>query len=231
MTIKASLFDAYGTLLDVNSATARLVASNKFPKLADKSEALSQIWRVRQLHYSWLRSLMGAYVPFWQCTCDALDFALAETGLAGDDDLRTALLSLYRQLAAYDDAITILDHMGAAGVPRALLSNGNQEMLSEAVAAAGLDSALEAVLSVEDVGIFKPSPAVYQLGCARFDVAPEEVLFFSSNGWDIAGARAFGYQTIWVNRQNQTTERLGDGPHHIVQNLDEAWDLASTLLA
>lgn len=230
MTIKVTLFDAYGTLLDVNSATARLVASNRFPKLRDKSDTLSQIWRLRQLHYSWLRSLSGDIVSFWQCTCDALDFALAETGLAGDDHLREALLLLYRSLSAYDDASGLLEMMGKAGLPRAILSNGNHEMVQEAAFAAGLMPLLDAVLSAQDAGIFKPAPAVYQLGCAHFNVAPDEVLFFSSNGWDIAGARAFGYQTIWVNRQNQTTERLGDGPHHIVQNLDEACDLAKSLL-
>lgn len=234
MAIKATLFDAYGTLLDVGSATTRLMASGRYPALAKTGDRLSEIWRIRQLHYSWLRALMGAYVPFWQCTCDALDFALAETGLEGDAALRGELLDLYRIIDAFDDAPRILKNLGeiqkSPPIARGILSNGNHDMLGTAVDAAGLSSALEAVLSVEDVGIFKPAPAVYQMGCDAFDVAPEEVLFFSSNGWDIAGARHFGYHTIWVNRTGQSQERLGDGPHHIVSNLDEAWLIAKELI-
>jgi 2-haloacid dehalogenase len=231
MAIKATIFDAYGTLLDVGSASARLVASGRYPALVDKGEALSEIWRTRQLHYSWLRALMGAYVPFWQCTCDALDFALAQTGLAGDDALREDLLALYRVIEAYDDGRDILQAIGdETGLPRAILSNGNQDMLNVATQAAGLTEHLEAVLSVEEVGIFKPAPAVYQMGCDKFDAAPEEILFFSSNGWDIAGARHFGYQTIWVNRTGQAAEKLGEGPHHSAANLDEAAVIMRDLL-
>ena len=231
MAIKATLFDAYGTLLDVGSASARLVDSGQFPELADHSERLSEIWRLRQLHYSWLRGLMGAYVPFWQCTCDALDFALEETGLSGNQALKDALLSLYRIIDAYDDSAPLLGKIAQKnGIARAILSNGNHDMLAQAVSAAGLDSHLDAILSVEDVAIFKPAPQVYQMGCDHFGVAPDEILFFSSNGWDIAGARHFGYHTIWVNRSQQTQEKLGEGPHHIVSNLDEAWAIADRLL-
>lgn len=230
MAVKACLFDAYGTLLDVGSATARLVASNQFPALADKGAELSTIWREKQLSYSWLRGLMGTYVPFWQCTCDGLDYALEATNLGGDAALRDALLLLYRQLSAYDDAASILAAAGDAGLSRAILSNGNHEMLAEAVTAACLDDKLEAILSVEDVQTFKPAPAVYQMGCAHFGISPEEVLFFSSNGWDIAGARQFGYQTIWVNRTAQIGEKLGDGPHYEVQNLNQAGDVMQKLL-
>lgn len=232
MAIKATIFDAYGTLLDVGSASARLVASGRYPALADKGDTLSEIWRTRQLHYSWLRALMGAYVPFWQCTCDALDFALAQTGLAGDSALREDLLSLYRVIEAYDDGRDILEAIGnETTLSRAILSNGNQDMLTTATQAAGLTDHLEALLSVEEVGTFKPSPVVYQMACDHFDAAPEEILFFSSNGWDIAGARHFGYQTIWVNRAGQAPEQLGDGPHHIVSNLAEATVIMRDLLA
>ena len=231
MRPKLALFDAYGTLLDVGSATARLVQSGTFPALHEKGQIVSELWRTKQLQYTWLRSMMGAYVPFWQCTCDALDFALAQTGLDGDDALRSALLSLYRVISSYDDGARILTALTAYQIPRAILSNGNQDMLDEAISAAGLDAHLDAVLSVEDVGIYKPSPEVYQLACTRFDVKAEEVLFFSSNGWDIAGAAHFGYQTIWVNRQDQPAEVLAKGPDHIVANLDEAWDIAERLLA
>lgn len=230
MRPKLALFDAYGTLLDVGSATARLVAEGRFPVLQDKGQLVSEIWRTKQLQYTWLRSLMGAYVPFWDCTCDALDYALEATGLAGDEDLKQALLSLYRVISAYEDGGRLLSALSDYQIPRAILSNGNQDMLDEAVNAAGLSTKLEAVLSVETIGIYKPSPLVYQLACDRFDVSPEEVLFFSSNGWDIAGAAHFGYQTIWVNRLNQTAERLEKGPDHIVRDLDSALDIAQALL-
>lgn len=229
MAIKVALFDAYGTLLDVHSATRQLVATARYPKLIDKEAQLSEIWRLRQLHYSWLRALMGAYVPFWQCTQDALDFALAQTELSGDDDLRADLLQLYRRIDAYDDGLAILEALPS--VPCAILSNGNHEMLQDAVSHAGLAPLLDKILSVEDVGIFKPAPAVYQMGCDAFDVRPEEVLFLSSNGWDIAGARHFGFHCIWVNRSNQPPEQLGDGPHHIVSNLHEALAIAKQMIA
>ncbi|MGC6517363.1 MAG: haloacid dehalogenase type II [Candidatus Puniceispirillaceae bacterium] len=228
MAIKAALFDAYGTLLDVGSATNRLVASGRFPQLTDKADRLSDIWRLKQLHYSWLRATMGAYVPFWQCTQDALDFALEQTGLASDDEMRTSLLQLYRDIAAYEDATRLLAQLDE--VPCAILSNGNHDMLQQAVTSSGLSSYLDKILSVEDVGIFKPSPAVYQMGCDAYGISPDEVLFFSSNGWDIAGARYFGYQTIWVNRTNQVTERLGDPPHYEVSDLDAALRIAKSLI-
>ena len=228
MAIKAALFDAYGTLLDVGSATNRLVASGRYPHLKDKADNLSDIWRLKQLHYSWLRALMGAYVPFWQCTQDALDFALEQTGLSSDDDLRQSLLALYRDISAYEDALRLLSQLDE--VPCAILSNGNHDMLNQAVTASGLSSYLDKILSVEDVGIFKPSPAVYQMGCDAYDISPDEVLFFSSNGWDIQGARHFGYQTIWVNRTNPIPERLGDAPHYEVSDLDGALRIAKTLI-
>ena len=231
MAIKATIFDAYGTLLDVGSATHQLVASNRYPALVDKAAQLSDIWRSRQLQYSWLRSLMGAYVPFWQCTCDALDFALDETGLSGDGALRDDLLSLYRVLSAYDDAVPFLETIAQTPkIGRAILSNGNHDMLQDAVNAAGLSPHLDVILSVEDVGVFKPDPAVYQMGCDQFHAAPDEILFFSSNGWDIAGASQFGYQTIWVNRTNQTAEQLGKGPDFMVSHLHDAWRIAAPLI-
>ena len=231
MTIKAAIFDAYGTLLDVTSATNRLVRSDRYPALLQKADRLTDIWRAKQLHYSWLRSLMGAYVPFWQCTTEALDFALEEVGLSDQPELRADLLSLYRVIDAYDDGKRILQACAdQAGIARAILSNGNRDMLDEAVGAAGLTSYLDHIISVDDVQIFKPAPQVYEAGCQAVGAAPDEVLFFSSNGWDIAGAGHFGYQTIWVNRTGQQVENLPYQPQQIVTNLDEAWQIATRLL-
>ena len=230
MAVKAAIFDAYGTLLDVTSATRHLVGSGTYPILATKGELLTDIWRTKQLQYSWLRSLMGDYIPFWQCTTDALDFALEQTGLDGDPALRDDLLSLYRIIAAYDDAAFILKAMSDLSIPCAILSNGNHDMLAEAIAHAGIQPHLSAVLSVDAVGIFKPSPDVYQMGCDAFSAKPEEILFFSSNGWDIAGAGQFGYQTIWVNRAKQVAEKCGKPPMAEVGDLRAAFSVAEPFI-
>ena len=226
MAIKACLFDAYGTLLDIASATNRLVETNKYPSLCEKAEQLTEIWRTRQLHYSWLRSLMGSYDHFWQLTQDGLDFALEATGLAGDEALRADLLALYRQIEAYEDGRHVLAMMSRQKMPCGILSNGNQSMLDEAVQNAGLASYLDKVLSVEKLQIFKPAPVIYQFGCDAFNAKPDEILFFSSNGWDIGGAAAFGYQTIWVNRSGQPQEYLPQAPQHQVTDLAQAAEIA-----
>ena len=216
---KAVLFDAYGTLLDVDAAAANLAATNRFPELATLWPELSALWRARQLNYTWLRSLSHSYEPFWHLTCDALDYAMEACNLK-DQDMRTALLDLYRELDAYADVRPALDAVYAAGLPAAVLSNGNQQMIDHAFAAAGLTDRLDSLLSVEDVGVFKPDPRVYQLGCDRYQASPEELLFVSSNGWDAAAAGFFGFKTIWVNRAGLPVERLPRYPDFIASGLD-----------
>ena len=229
MAIKAVLFDAYGTLLDVASATNRLVETGRYPALSEKAAPMTEIWRTRQLHYSWLRSLMGEYESFWQLTQDGLDFALQATGLDGDDDLRADLLGLYRHIEAYGDAHHILNIMASHNMPCGILSNGNQSMLDEAVQNARLTPYLDKVLSVEGLKMFKPAPEIYQFGCDSFEAQADEILFFSSNGWDIGGAAVFGYHTIWVNRAGQPQERLPKAPDHEVENLSKAADIAKQI--
>ena len=216
---KAVLFDAYGTLLDVDAAAARLAATNRFPELKTLWPDLAALWRSRQLNYTWLRSLSHSYAPFWQLTCDALDYALEALKL-DNQEMREALLDLYRELDAYHDARPALDAVHAAGIPAAVLSNGNQEMIDRAFAAAALTDRLDSLLSVEDVGVFKPDPRVYQLGCDRYAARPEEILFVSSNGWDAAAAGLFGFKTIWANRAGMPTERLPRSPDFIASGLD-----------
>jgi len=215
---KAVLFDAYGTLLDVDAAAAQLSESGRFPELKTCWPELSAIWRARQLNYSWLRSLSHSYKPFWEITCDALDYAMESLSLK-DAEMRDALLNLYRELRPYEDASAALDAVAKAGLPAAVLSNGNHEMLAAAFTASGLNGKLDALLSVEDVGVFKPAPEVYQLGTAKYNAKPEQILFVSSNGWDACAASQFGFQTIWVNRQKMPIEKLPDPPDHIVSNL------------
>jgi len=200
--IDACVFDAYGTLLDVRSATDRLRT-----ELGDKADTVAALWRTRQLEYSWLLSLMQRYADFWEVTGHALDFALATVGIR-DRALRARLLDQYRHLDAYPDVAAALAALRAAGLKTAILSNGSPAMLASGVASADLGDALDAVLSVDAAGIYKPHPSVYRIACDRLGVARERICFVSSNGWDVAGAACFGFQAVWLNRFRQPPERL-----------------------
>ena len=213
--VQAVVFDAYGTLFDVHSAVAR-----HRTRLGDQPDRVSALWRAKQMEYSWLRSLMGRHADFWQVTQDALDYALAASDIH-DEALRRELLAAYQTLDAYPDAPAALARLKAAGLTTAILSNGSPAMLHAAVASAGLAGRLDAVLSVEDVGVYKPDPRVYQLAVARLGVGPDAILFLSSNGWDVAGAACFGFRVAWVNRLGQPPERLPCGPDVELRSLAE----------
>ena len=200
------MFDAYGTLFDVNSAAAREKAT-----LGDRRQPLADVWRAKQLQYTWLRGLMRRHVDFWQVTGDALDFALAQTGV-DDTALRERLMNVYLQLDAYPEVRETLRHLKERGLKLAILSNGSPKMLASAVDNAGLADLLDAVLSVEEVGTFKPDPAVYQLGVDRLGLPAGEMCFLSSNTWDAFAAKAFGYQVVWCNRFGQPRERIPETP-------------------
>ncbi|HUK61426.1 MAG TPA: haloacid dehalogenase type II [Stellaceae bacterium] len=200
--IKACVFDAYGTLFDYNSAAERCRDA-----LGGKLDALNALWRQKQLQYTWLRSLEGRHADFWQVTGDALDFALEALGLA-DAALRQRLMELYLTLDLFPDAADVLARLKSAGMRAAILSNGSPMMLDAAVARAGIGGLLEAVLSVEEVGIYKTHPSVYRLATDRLGLAAGAIAFLSSNGWDAHGAAAFGMRTLWCNRQGQPRERL-----------------------
>lgn len=219
------VFDAYGTLFDVTAASRRAAAAD--PTLAEAEAELSRIWREKQIGYSWWRTVTGTYVPFWQVTQDALDYALEATGLSGDDALRGTLLDLYRELDAYAEVPGVLSALRAAGNPTAILSNGSEDMLSAAVSAAELSNAFDAVMSVEDLGTFKPAAEVYAMVGARFATEPGDVLFVSSNGWDIAGAAHFGFRTAWVNRAGLPEDRLPARPHKTLTDLTTLPELAA----
>ncbi|MBL8659715.1 MAG: haloacid dehalogenase type II [Rhodospirillales bacterium] len=215
------VFDAYGTLFDVHSAVARLRE-----RLGPEAERLSELWRIKQLEYSWVRSLMPhrdrRHRDFRLLTEDALDYAMAATG-GIDPALRGPLLDAYDALDAYPEVPSVLAALKDKGARLAILSNGSPAMLADATRSAGLDHLFDAVLSVEDAGIFKPDPRVYQLACDRFCVAAEEVSFQSSNAWDAAGAAAFGFSVVWVNRRRQPRE------YHDVGAIREAKDLTALL--
>ena len=213
--ISVCVFDAYGTLFDYNSAAARHSAA-----LGDKAAPLADLWRLKQLQYTWLRSLMGRYAGFWQVTGEALDFSMGELGIE-DAALRANLMEAYLSLDAYPEVTGMLATLRARGLRTAILSNGEPGMLAAAVEAAGLADLLDAVLSVEDVGIFKPHPSVYRLVVDRLGVAPANVSFQSSNAWDANGAAAFGFRVAWCNRFGQGQERVPEAPDAEIATLAE----------
>lgn len=204
--IGACVFDAYGTLFDFNSAVMRCRDD-----IGEAAERLSEIWRQKQLQYTWLRSLMGRHADFWQVTGEALDFALAAVAV-DNAELHKRLMALYRQLDVFPEVTDVLTRLKRAGMKTAILSNGAPDMLNAGVAAAGLGALLDDVLSVEDIGAYKPDPRVYQLAVDRLGVDAPAICFMSSNGWDAAGAAAFGFRVVWVNRYGQPPERLPAQP-------------------
>ena len=212
--VKAVVFDAYGTLFDVHSAVARHAAA-----IGPEASALSEMWRVKQLEYTWVLSLMGRAASFRRLTEQALDYALARHPQI-DAGIRDALLDAYRDLDAYPEVPATLKALKARGLPTAILSNGDPAMLARAVTSAGLGEGLDAVLSVEPAGIFKTSPRAYALVIDRFGVTPEEVVFCSSNRWDVAGATAFGFVTVWVNRARLPDEYPDLPPALVLSSLD-----------
>ncbi len=209
------VFDAYGTLFDVNSAARQMQDS-----LGEKWQPLAEVWRTKQLQYTWLRSLMARHVDFWQVTGDALDFAMATVKL-DDRTLRERLMQLYMTLSAYPEVSDVLAQLKARGKKLAILSNGAPKMLSAAAQNAGIDRLLDAVLSVEEVGIYKPHPSVYRMVIERFNLSPTRVCFVSSNAWDAHAAKAFGFNVAWCNRFGQQTERIPAPPDAEIKTLNE----------
>ncbi|MCM8595979.1 haloacid dehalogenase type II [Accumulibacter sp.] len=211
--VRACVFDAYGTLFDVNSA-AREAAD----ELGDDWLRLSELWRQKQLQYTWLRGLAGRHADFWQVTGDALDFALDALRIERGG-LRERLMGLYLRLHCYPEVPGVLRELRYAGVRRAILSNGTPEMLAAAVHNSGLDGLFDALLSVEEVGVFKPHPSVYQLAADRLAIAPAAICFLSSNAWDAYSAKAFGFRVLWCNRLGQAPERLPETPDAEIADL------------
>jgi len=210
----ACVFDAYGTLFDVASASGRCRDA-----LGGKADALALLWRTKQLEYTWLRSLMGRHADFWQVTGESLDYAMAALGIA-DDGLRERLMDAFLNLRAFPDARTVLEALRRAGRPAAILSNGSPRMLAAAVGSAGIGDFLDHLLSVEEAGIYKPDRRVYQLAVDRLGLAPARICFVSSNGWDAAGAASFGFASVWANRAGTPRERLPVQPAAEIGSLD-----------
>jgi 2-haloacid dehalogenase len=216
--ITTCVFDAYGTLFDVSAAARALAAEPGHEGFSAIWQQVAADWRAKQLEYSWLRAVTGDYVDFWQLTQDGLDWALERAGLS-DPDLRAALLALYHRLAAYPEVPEVLTRLKAQGLVCAILSNGSPDMLDAAVTSAGIGPHLDAVLSVAPLRTYKPDARVYDLVGAHFGCAKDEVLFVSSNGWDICSAAAYGFRTLWVNRAGLPLDRLSGQPDRIAADL------------
>jgi 2-haloacid dehalogenase len=233
---KAVIFDAYGTLFDVHSVVA--AAEQMFPGHGD---ALSQLWRQKQIEYTQLRTLSDAsgahYAPFWTITLDALRFSARKLGLTLNSAAEKRLMDEYACLSAFPDAVPALRQLrdriavgtAAGRLGLAILSNGNPQMLDIAVKSAGMTGLFDHVLSVDAVRAYKPSPAAYALGTQAFSATPREIVFVSSNGWDAAGASWFGYATFWVNRLRAPAEELGIKPNATGASLAELPAFLDTL--
>ena len=213
--IRACVFDAYGTLFDFGSAAAACRDA-----LGDKGVTLTALWREKQLQYSWLRALQGRHADFWQVTGEALDFALETLGIA-DAALRGRLMNLYLALDAFPEVPAMLARLKGAGLKTAILSNGSPAMLDTLVKHADLGRFLDAMLSVEEVGVYKPHPKVYRLAVDRLGIEPAAIAFQSSNGWDAYAASAFGMRVVWCNRYGQRRERLPGKPDREIASLAE----------
>ena len=213
--VKACVFDAYGTLFDIHAPTAAIA-----DELGDNAQSLSDMWRAKQLQYTWLRSLMDAYTDFWRVSGDGLDYALAAHDI-DNPDIRQRLMDLYLTLDAYPDAIATLQKLKKAGYATGILSNGSLDMLTAAVNNSGLAKQLDEVMSVEDVGIFKPSARVYQMAVDRMGVLPRQICFVSANAWDASGAADFGFQVAHLNRFGQPAEKLPGVPRAVMNSLSD----------
>jgi 2-haloacid dehalogenase len=209
------VFDAYGTLFDVAAAIARFK-----DEVGPQADRIAELWRIKQLEYTWTYSLMGRYRDFRDLTAAALDTAAAMAG-GLPDGLRAKLLAAYEELDAYPDVAPALQRLRAHGARTAILSNGSSAMLGNAVRAAGLVEHLDAVLAVDPVAIFKPRAEVYALVERHFGIGPADVSFQSSNRWDIAGAAAFGFRTIWINRTGKPDEYRDLPPDRVVASLEQ----------
>ena len=216
---KVCIFDAYGTLFDVNAACRELSLD-----VGDKWQDLANLWRLRQVEYSWLRNSMNEYIDFWEITSGALDYAMEVLDI-NDKKLREQLLRLYLNLEAYPEVKEILQKLKDKNYRTGILSNGSTQMLDSAVKNANIEHLLDVVISVEECKIYKPSSEVYDLVEKKTDIKKDSITFFSSNAWDMHAAANYGFRTIWVNRFDGVLERLPGKPSAIVKTLNNIDEL------
>ena len=210
--IKAIIFDAYGTLFDVNSAAEKCKE-----EIGNKWGSFSDYWRTTQLEYTWLRSLMNKHEDFWQITCDSLDKSMQVFNI--DKEMRNELLGLYKNLSIFPEVKKVLNNLNEKDFKLAILSNGTPSLLNELVKSNNLDNIFDDIFSIEEVGIYKPHFKVYDIPIKKYNILKDEVLFLSSNTWDVSGAGNYGYNTIWVNRNNNIFDNLDYKPQNQIKQL------------
>ena len=216
--IKAIIFDAYGTLFDVNSAAEKCK-----DKIGDKWEAFANYWRTTQLEYTWLRSLMKRHKDFWQITEDSLDKSMSVFKI--DNSMRDELLDLYKILSPFEEVPKVLKSLKEKNFKLAILSNGTPSLLNELVQSNKLNNLFDDIFSIEEVGIFKPDFKVYDMPIKKYKIEKNEVAFLSANTWDVSGGGNYGYNSIWVNRNNNIFDKLDYSPQNEIKNLNDLLDI------
>ena len=216
--IKAIIFDAYGTLFDVNSAAEKCKG-----KIGDKWESFANYWRTTQLEYTWLRSLMNRHKDFWQVTEDSLDKSMKVFKI--DNSMRGELLNLYKTLSTFPEVKEVLNNLKEKNYKLAILSNGTPSLLNELVKSNNLNNIFADIFSIEEVEIYKPDSRVYDLPINKYQIQENEVAFLSANTWDVSGGGNYGYNAVWVNRNNNIFDNLDYQPKHQVKQLGELLDL------
>jgi 2-haloacid dehalogenase len=225
LTLNAVIFDAYGTLFDVHSVAS--LAEQLFP---GKGDALSLLWRQKQLEYSWLRAMSSKYKPFWDITRDALRFSAARLALPLGPELEARLMNQYSRLSAFPENLSALRAMKAAGLALGILTNGNRDMIDASIRSAGMTGIFDHVLSSETVTTFKTSDAIYALGPKAFGCTAREILFVSSNCWDAIASHWYGYPSFWINRLGAPLEQLDTEPDYTGATLTEVHALVTQML-
>ena len=215
---KAILFDAYGTLFDVNSA-----AEKSKNKIGDKWEAFANYWRTTQLEYTWLRSLMHRHKDFWQITEDSLDKSIKVFNI--NKDMKTELLNLYKKLLPFSEVKETLENLKKKDIKLSILSNGTPELLNTLVVSNKFDTIFDDIFSIEEVRIYKPDSKVYDLPVNKYKIKPNEIIFLSANTWDVSGGGNYGYNSIWVNRNNTVFDNLDYKPFKEIKSLQQLLDI------
>ena len=216
--IKAIIFDAYGTLFDVNSAAKKCKS-----KIGNKWETFSNYWRTTQLEYTWLRSIMNRHKDFWQVTTDSLDKSMRVFKI--DPSMKKELLSLYKVLSPYSEVEKILKHLKVNNYKLAILSNGTPNLINQLVQSNNLENFFDSIFSIEEVGIYKPASKVYDIPVKSYKIQKNEIAFLSANTWDVSGAGNYGYQSIWVNRNKNIFDNLDYKPKYEIQSLKGLLDI------
>ena len=218
MSTKAIVFDAYGTLFDVNSA-----AENCKGKIGDKWESFANFWRTTQLEYTWLRSLMKRHKDFWNITEESLDKSMKVFNI--DNAMRNELLNLYKKLSTYPEVKEVLDNLKKKNYKLSILSNGTPALLNELIKSNNLENIFDNIFSIEEVGVYKPDSKVYEMPIKKYKINSDEIVFLSANTWDVSGGGNYGYKSIWVNRNKAIFDNLDYKPKNEISNLSQLLDI------